>query len=322
MSSVKASTKTMINSSLRKIIRETVHDVTSLWNNVVESTLQKVLRKLLQRRLQRDGISTAGAKGFLRYLVMQKNRLHVSVPTFLDVPHFQFDTDDLQILGEYTQVRSSRDNIGKMIHLSTYRLSPHDLCTLHPREWLNDQIINAFVAACCHSTAGRVRFLGSFFLTKLMQKTGAEGVRRWITKLHLKGDEEKILIPINVRGNHWSLGVINFSERCVEYYDSYMSSHRNKWNEVLHYDPSISPSAKALADCCAVLFPKLGIDRIHNTVNLVPQQNNAYDCGVFTCRFACALCQTSERREFQFRQQDMDHSRCQILLNLTFLDKC
>ena len=45
-----------------------------------------------------------------------------------------------------------------------------------------------------------------------------KNVARWTRKVDVFA-KELIIVPVHVHGNHWTLAVINFKEKRLEYYD-------------------------------------------------------------------------------------------------------
>jgi len=80
------------------------------------------------------------------------------------------------------------------------------------------------------------------------------------------------LIPINVRNIHWALVYVDTEKMKINYLDSLKSmADKNCGSTILGwvtYLDGIDPNKWEIIYCD------------------VPQQNNAYDCGVYVCKFA------------------------------------
>jgi len=190
---------------------------------------------------------------------------------------------------------------------------------LRPTKWLNDEVIHFFLTTLARREAHlskdrprqlRCHFYKSFFMTKLLGQGGYRyaNVRRWSRKVHGKDifPLDKIICPINCGGMHWTCAVIDMQKRRIQFYDSLLGSgmdylkslmeylkdeHRNKFKKEL------DTSNWELLDCQP------------NT----PQQENGYDCGVFTCMFADYL---SRDMPLTFNQANVTECRQRIALSI------
>jgi sentrin-specific protease 1 len=183
-------------------------------------------------------------------------------------------------------------------------LRSKDLLTLQPGAWLNGEIINAWAellrirdAGCTVQGHRRSLFMNSFFLPHLLQG-GAytyKNVEQWTTETKLVKncgsaartifDLDKVVIPVNVGGMHWSLAVIYIQGKKIQFYDSLGHSG----------DITLQVLQKYVVD---ELASKLGGPEHQeppqerpdpSTYSLVPteedspRQGNGSDCGPFTC---------------------------------------
>ena len=115
-----------------------------------------------------------------------------------------------------------------------------------------------------------------------------------------------MIFPINHHNTHWTLGCVNIRDKKIEYYDSMGGSSDNfnkimkqyiqdEWNDKIvlgntknrrnninknRNNSNNNNSGKSVK--------KFDISEweCENRGNSIPQQNNSYDCGVFTCKFA------------------------------------
>jgi sentrin-specific protease 1 len=86
-------------------------------------------------------------------------------------------------------------------------------------------------------------------------------------KMH---QHKRLYIPLNVGGVHWVLVVVDLNQNTVEYFDSMYRRRRT---------PAEVTKIIELFDY------KLNKQLIFSVVR-GPQQQNGYDCGVFTCMIA------------------------------------
>lgn len=203
----------------------------------------------------------------------------------------------------------------------------HDMRTLNPTEWLNDEVINLFfkllegreIAAVDALKAGaaesppsavdwpRCHFCQTNFYTKLVQGGGYDykNVRRW-TKKYDVFSKDLIIVPIHCHGNHWTLAVINLKLKRFEYYDSLRGSedlvliHLRKWIEDESMDKKKVP------------FDTSGFQDVAYKAG-TPQQRNGYDCGVFMTRTADFLARDGV---LNFGQEHMEYFRRRMVLEI------
>ena len=170
-----------------------------------------------------------------------------------------------------------------------YDLNGSDLKSLMPKEWLNDVVINAYI-----STLKGVQSIknGSHLLSTRCD------VKRWFRKSKIE-PEGFLLVPINVKGNHWALCIVNFDERLVYYYDSLPGySDRNYAREL----------ANIIERTYSRLYHRMTIDILRG-----PIQTNSYDCGVFVLAMAKYV---SEGKRPNYSQKDMKKFRRKIAKTL------
>jgi len=156
------------------------------------------------------------------------------------------------------------------------------LTVLGERNWLNDEIINAYlewIVEYANEKAGkngrtsvpRVIAHNSFFYKKIASD-GPKSVSRWMKRKRAEGKKllevEQVLIPVN-NAAHWTLLVVSPRTRTVEYLDSFNG-----------------PSKIFINNTLAWLQAELGDAwhaeewRVLDTKSA--EQDNGWDCGVFT----------------------------------------
>ena len=193
-------------------------------------------------------------------------------------------------------------------------LKKSDIWRLKPLQWLNDESINFYMKMIqkrADDSGVPLLCLNSFFYA-FLTKNGYAKVRRWSRGKDLFVGGMKVLFPVHL-GNHWCLGVINFKDRRLEYYDSLfgpnpecMRAMRDYVNSE-HLDKKKKPFDWSAWGEDVVNPPEL------------PRQENGSDCGVFAALFAESL----SRDEFpSFSQADMLNLRRLMTVELvrgTFL---
>eukprot|EP01090_Pellita_catalonica_P021597 TRINITY_DN8128_c0_g1_i1.p1 TRINITY_DN8128_c0_g1~~TRINITY_DN8128_c0_g1_i1.p1 ORF type:complete len:514 (+),score=59.98 TRINITY_DN8128_c0_g1_i1:326-1867(+) len=193
-------------------------------------------------------------------------------------------------------------------------LTRADLSRLGPGQWLNDEIINYYIQllgernaklADCSSLVD-CHFFNTFFLSLLTTRGKYQypRVRKWTRKVDLFA-KDKVLIPVHL-GNHWCLAVINIRDKRFEYYDSLGGKNPSCIATLRRYLVDEAKDKKSVD-----LDLEDWVD--YAPGRNVPQQQNSYDCGVFTCKYADRV---SHDAKFEFSQKDMSYFRKRLLLDI------
>jgi len=212
--------------------------------------------------------------------------------------------------------------------LSRSELHDKDFNTvLKPQEWLNDEIINAYLEwvteaankaaedeAASHNeakpTVPRYITHNSFFYDSLVKRgpsstTGPMRRKKAAGKSMMEVDA--IFIPI-CSGVHWTLMVVRPTAKTIEYIDS-------MWG----------PGHRYIANIRTWLEFQLGNDfverdwKVINGANVCTRQNNGYDCGVFVC--TNALCVALGLKTTSYTASDLTNQRdniAAVILNRGF----
>lgn len=218
-------------------------------------------------------------------------------------------------------------------------LDVSDFCRLRGTGWMNDEIMNSYVAllnwrnddirkarASGSSSLNGVQLLAStrrtfcfntYFFSRLWSARMGydyDCCKRWGTKLGLSvGDVDLIIVPINLKSVHWVLAVIDIEKWTFQYCDSFLSS-----------DPidAIGTTRRWLKD---EVQQQLGSDALDEMDidgwqvlqnDGVPEQTDGGSCGVFSLLLADCL---SLGLPATFGQRDMPVLRLRLAVDL-FLD--
>eukprot|EP01147_Barroeca_monosierra_P006212 gene6212-7425_t len=180
-----------------------------------------------------------------------------------------------------------------------------DLRTLEGKTWLNDMVINTYMALILDRSQKQadefphVWTFNSFFYQKL-KASGYNGVRRWTRKAKPSVFAyDKLIIPINVNSMHWCCGCVDFKKKTIEYYDSMHQSAGSFHSELRMWLNEEWKSRKN-----GEPFDFSGWRNV--TSSNCPHQTNCSDCGVFASQFAECL---SRNAKFWFTQRDMAELR-------------
>ena len=151
--------------------------------------------------------------------------------------------------------------------------------------WLNDNLINFYIQLLTSSSRQekkKLLSLSSHCFQKFYADKKKENIK--LTKQSLF-DFDTVLIPV-CHSQHWSLVAIKIKERRVRYFDSMGKSANSKTrNEMLKSFVSTILSQEN-KEKNLKFIPTEWLFRAESNV---PQQTNAYDCGLFTCNFARSI---------------------------------
>jgi sentrin-specific protease 1 len=148
-----------------------------------------------------------------------------------------------------------------------------------------------------------VHYFSTFFWSKLKGEGYEKGrLAKWTKKFDLF-QKDVILVPVNHNNSHWSAAAINFRRRRVESYDSMNMDRRDICKLLRAYLDAEHRNKKKKP------FDFTGWE--DHTIPDVPQQENGYDCGVFTCQFLASLARGEET--FNFCQANMGYIRRRMI---------
>ena len=120
-----------------------------------------------------------------------------------------------------------------LIEIHAIDITPKKLQCLRPRTWLNDEIINVYFAMLNDGDQTSYCF-NTFFMEKLLgpecHRYSFSEVQRW-TKHFDVFSQPRILFPVDIRNNHWTLLVIYIPEKEIHYFDSMGSNGSKKYLE-------------------------------------------------------------------------------------------
>ncbi|KIM76885.1 hypothetical protein PILCRDRAFT_634021 [Piloderma croceum F 1598] len=180
--------------------------------------------------------------------------------------------------------------IPKTLRLAAVQMPQHDFCRLRPSQWLNDEVVNAYVALLDANTPDNILFVSSFFMSQL-HSGGYRKVTRFLKGVSgqpqqglLTGKASMVIFPISEPvdrraddpGLHWTLGVLHCWQREAVYYDSFpVSSGFDIFRK--HAREYIMGRGGTEN----VRQEELDAWTYHHAPT--PLQNNGCDCGAFLC---------------------------------------
>jgi sentrin-specific protease 1 len=185
-------------------------------------------------------------------------------------------------------------------------------------EWLNDEIINAYVELIrkrnktdetCTRTLVFTTFIYSKLAEEIKERTYTYTTYKRIWERRLKIDINKvdqILFPINKNNVHWILCRVNVNKEnpFIEVYDSLPSSNKMYIENI----------AKVVSILLNDAFKDYGIGKTWNwNTGACPIQENGNDCGVCVCSNMEFL---SRGKRPQYAGKDTEYFRKKIAVEL------
>lgn len=203
--------------------------------------------------------------------------------------------------------------------LGNARVNGFDVLTLRPGQWLNDEVINGYVAYLNERSQaddwdGPKIFAHTTFFYETLARSGVEKVLRWSRKPNWPdlATMDKVIVPIHL-GNHWTLAVINIEEERYEYYDSMGGEHASVLEHLREYwSAEIADKHPDDDDMQALSEEVLEWDEAYGGHD-TPQQQNGFDCGVFMVTTADYVARNAE---LNFHQKHMPSFRKRMVVDL------
>lgn len=200
------------------------------------------------------------------------------------------------------------------IHNNTPLLR-RSLKTLMDQRWLDDEIINHFLARVQQRLQDAGVLDVHIFSTLFYQALTGRGykysaVRRWTRHLSqdacLLVNKRLLIFPLHVGGNHWAFAVLHVPIMYLEYFDSGRSTLPQHLCE---------PLGRWVADEC---MDKRGVPfmmRVQYGMAVTAKQQNGFDCGMFTVLLAARTAAGSSIQDVQ--QRSMPYFRRRMACELS-----
>lgn len=193
-----------------------------------------------------------------------------------------------------------------LVELDGVQILRKDINTLLGLNWLNDEIINAYMTLLVlrgkQYCRKRVYAFNTFFYPKL-RSSGYSAIKRWTRKVDIFS-HDFLLVPVHL-GNHWCLAFIDFATKTISYFDSMGGHSGGCCNTLLEYLKQESLDKRKQS------FGNEGWKLIERTD--IPKQHNCSDCGVFACTYAEYLTRPAK---FNFKQDDMPYFRKKMIYEI------
>jgi sentrin-specific protease 1 len=164
---------------------------------------------------------------------------------------------------------------------------------LREKNWLNDQVINLNLILMAQRDILNY-FMSTFFFSCLYNLQFGKydylyGRKQYPANIDIFAFE-KVFVPINIGNFHWILAVIYMECQAIYLFDSMSSSTHSKriLNALLQFlcHEKIFRKKTSLAESDASINANW---TLVDSMTRCPQQDNSYDCGVFTTMFADKL---------------------------------
>lgn len=204
------------------------------------------------------------------------------------------------------------------------------LQTLKPGTWLNDEVINFYMSMLSEYDEARPsppginknHYFSSFFMAKYFNVKDFNGsstdsslysysnIKRWTKKFNVF-EKNKIFFPVNRGNSHWTLSYIDITKKEIHYIDSMNHSGRIFLLALLDFleheaiDKELNKNFKRSEWTLIDSYD-------HNPP--VPQQNNGYDCGMFS--IICADYLTDDL-PLRYTNSEMGHLRYKVAYSIT-----
>lgn len=219
-------------------------------------------------------------------------------------------------------------------------ITGNDFASLEPGQMLNDNVINWILAWWTSQVGGRSHknfgrdtlpnlprcfYTSTQWYASLTQGGTArhQNVSGWTKRVNVFKDFDLMLIPINIKGRHWYLAVIDFIRKATIVFDSHESP-----KTINSQTPGMADTHTAILTWMAAEhttknnspFPTHEWKTLNSYTQMgpTPQQgtssNPGRDCGFFTIAFAMQISLGHTR--FDFVQNDIPTIRNWIAYNI------
>ncbi|CAE7231551.1 unnamed protein product [Rhizoctonia solani] len=277
-------------------------------NRTLESERNELNSEFLRKAIKRAADS------------LYSSRIPNNLPHYINELKDLLKTSEIPVLPkalgpeDQAEVITALTKRGTVAKFAREQVTDSDLARLKPAQWLNDEVINFYgaliLARSEEAQKGKgkaldAHYFNTFFFAKL-EDMGYEKSRigKWTKKIDIF-KKDIVLIPVNLGNAHWTCAAINFQKKRIEYHDS-MGRKRGKIYKILRDYLNSEHKDKKKKD-----FDFAGWEDYFD--DNAPQQENGYDCGVFSCQYMECL---SRGAPFGFDQGNMGYLRQRMILEI------
>lgn len=202
---------------------------------------------------------------------------------------------------------------GTLVNKFKVQITSRDLQTLSDRHWLNDNVIDFYLQLVKKfintTTDSQIHVFSTFFYTTLREK-GYAGVKKWAKRAKVDvSKQDLIIIPINLNQTHWALSIIDNNSQKIQYFDSLAGDGTSILYDLQNYMISETGNSSRYE-----MYDIVGLSDC-------PNQQNGFDCGVFTCTAAAYI---ARGKDLEYSQVDMPNLRrrmCWEILHAELLER-
>ena len=220
--------------------------------------------------------------------------------------------DKYQATGKGKKNSSSKGPIMNRIVVShphiLESLTYGNLRTLKPGNWLNDEVINAYlrlVDANLEMSNPSVRLVNTYFLQEtISNKLNQTKIMRILSRKRIDVKSlSRLFVPINTNNTHWSFAVIDFDKNSIVYHDSLGKGNISFKNDLL----GLASLLQSERNCSPVSFTSISM------AQNFPKQENLIDCGAFMLK---GIDEMARFGSVTFGQADIDYLRNLVCFEL------
>ena len=253
------------------------------------------------------------------------------------------NSDELALVKAITMGTRNSHEVIVTIEEENISLTRNDLKRLRGARWLNDEIINAYVALINKRNRSHFNFedreppkyeqrclrprtfvFNSYFYTRLTSGGyDFPGVRRWTRRANIDVLQMNlILFPVNLGNAHWILTGVDMDNKKFLYLDSMHGRDHSNVTQNLRrwlYDEINDKHGRLVADEWKVADFECDLNRYIMYAQacgrgrLIPRQTDSGSCGVFSSKYADYL---ERGQAIEFRQDQIPLLRARIALDL------
>lgn len=260
---------------------------------IVDSIKSTLPRLTLNSCVDRRGIFTAFKDYDLKYFSPKPERPELNSDMIMTIDDASKPHPPNEVLSEIDGVQILRKDIKTLVGIN----------------WLNDEIVNAYMHLLVmrgqQKGYKKVYAFNTFFYPKV-RENGYSSVRRWTRKVDIFS-YNFLLVPVHL-GNHWCLGIVDFDQRTISYYDSLGGGPNGCCDTLLEYlrEESMDKKKQDFDDENWRLINRFASDGI-------PMQMNGSDCGVFCCQYAEYI---TRGAKLNFSQEHMRYFRKKMIYEI------
>ena len=285
-----------------------------------------------KRREEEERLKKEKLKAIQEKEEEESSKMSISVEPRINLRDDKFrelDDDDTELIE--TIFNLSPNKVVGTHKASNIEVKVKDLGTLESGQWLNDEVMNFYMALLqdrnikrCQENPKhcRVLLMNTFFYTKLTSSGyNYKSVKRWTKKVKLvkKGlsnissifELDKLIFPVHVNKIHWCCGCVDFKKKVFLYFDSMNGASSSFFNNMRKY------IVDEFQDKLKGDQSKYNLDlkqwKQNNNRSKYPQQQNGVDCGVFTSKCADWI---SDDLYPDYSQQDMQYFRNRMMVEI------